>query len=518
VTAVQQAPRPKWRAAANGWSITAAIGAAFGLATTYSLLWPLQLALLAALVVRLHGLAPHASAAHGLAFGLGWFVCSLWWLFISMHVYGGMPSIMAALGVFAFSLYLALYAAFSAIIYSFSSLNLQQYRMIICPLLFAAAWSLGEWLRGVVFTGFPWNATGYGHIDGPLAGLAPWAGVDAVNFTAALIAALLAQAWQQRSKAAVAAALSAVALALVALAGLAGRAQWAVPAGELRVALIQGNIAQEEKFATHKLAEALQMHMNMVSQAEAELIVTPETAIPVLPRHLPPELLNDLRAHVRGKGAALLVGIPLEHVPGRYTNSVLGMTGSAGAAAASDYEYHKYHLVPFGEFIPFGFRWFVNMMNMPLGDFDRGAINQASFAVNGQRVAPTICYEDVFGGELRHRFANAASAPTMFANLTNLAWFGNTFAIDQHLAIARMRSLEFARPSIRATNTGATVVIDHLGKVTHALPRLTRGTLKATVTGTTGLTPYARWGSAWLITLCALTLIFGIALPRWRSA
>jgi apolipoprotein N-acyltransferase len=522
VDTLQQAPTHSspsqpWSTAALHYLLTGLIGAAFGLTTTYSFWWPLQPVLLAALVTRLHLSSPRSAALHGLTFGLGWFACSLWWLFISMHVYGGMPSPIAAAGVIAFSLYLGLYCALSAFIYLIIARHSLQYQAIVLPLLFASAWSLGEWLRGVVFTGFPWNATGYGHIDAPLAGLAAWAGVDAVNFAAAAIAALLALAWRQwasgtQRRSAVACLIAAA--AVLAVGALAGRVQWAAPAGELKVALIQGNIPQEEKFATNKLADALQMHMNMVAQAQGELIVTPETAIPVLPRQLPPALLDDLRKHVTGKGAVLLVGIPLENEPGRYTNSALGMT----AGSASDYQYHKHHLVPFGEFIPFGFRWFVNLMAIPLGDFDRGAINQPAFAVKGQRVAPTICYEDVFGSELRHRFANEATAPTMFANLTNLAWFGNTFAIDQHLAIARMRSLEFARPSIRSTNTGATVVIDHRGQITHAQPRFTRGTLNATVTGTTGLTPYARWGSSWLIVLSALLLILGIALPRLRSA
>ncbi len=114
------------------------------------------------------------------------------------------------------------------------------------------------------------------------------------------------------------------------------------------------------------------------------------------------------------------------------------------------------------------------MMRIPLGDFNRGAVGQASFEWKGQRLAPNICYEDLFGEELGARFADPALAPTIFVNVSNIAWFGNTVAIDQHLQISRMRALEFSRPMIRATNTGATVIIDHAGKVTHALERHTR--------------------------------------------
>ncbi|MFM7342965.1 MAG: nitrilase-related carbon-nitrogen hydrolase, partial [Betaproteobacteria bacterium] len=150
------------------------------------------------------------------------------------------------------------------------------------------------------------------------------------------------------------------------------------------------------------------------------------------------------------------------------------------------------HLVPFGEFIPPLFRWFVDLMNIPLGDFKRGAIGQVSFEWMGERLAPNICYEDLFGEELGARFADPAHAPTIFVNVSNIAWFGDTVAIDQHLQISRMRALEFGRPMVRATNTGATAVIDAQGRVTAMLPPHTRGTLEAAVQGSEGLTVYAR--------------------------
>ncbi|MBU6437561.1 MAG: apolipoprotein N-acyltransferase, partial [Betaproteobacteria bacterium] len=308
-----------------------------------------------------------------------------------------------------------------------------------------------------------------------------------------------------------------VALALAAMLGggaALSQVQWSVPHGApITVALIQGNIPQEEKFAQDHLARNLDTHLRLIAQARGDLIVTPETAIPVLPQQLPPDVLPALAAHLQSTGSAALVGIPLERGPGQYTNSVIGMGGEPL------YRYDKHHLVPFGEFIPWGFHWFVRLMNIPLGDFERGALDQPSFVVKGQRVAPTICYEDVFGDELRARFADATQAPTLIANLTNLAWFGNTVAIAQHLQIARMRSIEFARPSIRATNTGATAVIDAQGRVTHALTPWTRGTLEATVQGRSGLTPYARYGDAWLwAVLLGLVAAVAVGWRRRRNA
>ena len=171
------------------------------------------------------------------------------------------------------------------------------------------------------------------------------------------------------------------------------------------------------------------------------------------------------------------------------------MLGFAPGQAAP-YRYDKHHLVPFGEFVPPFFRWFTERMNIPLGDFSRGGLAQAPFAWHGERIAPNICYEDLFGEELGTHFAQPENAPTVFVNLSNIGWFGNTLAIDQHLVISRMRTLEFERPMVRATNTGATAIIDHRGVVTHQLERHMRGMLKGAVQGRSGaVTPYAAWVS-----------------------
>jgi apolipoprotein N-acyltransferase len=273
----------------------------------------------------------------------------------------------------------------------------------------------------------------------------------------------------------------------------------APPPGLLSVALLQGNIAQEEKFQGGSgVATALAWYGAQLRDAKATLVVAPETALPLLPQQLPEGYLQALQARFAKGEQAALIGLPLGSYEAGYTNSVIGLKPAAAAAPASapnsaGYSYSKHHLVPFGEFIPWGFRWFTRLMNIPLGDFNRGAVGQASFDWQGQRLAPNICYEDLFGEELGARFVDAALAPTIFVNVSNIAWFGNSVAIDQHLQISRMRALEFDRPMIRATNTGATVIIDHRGEVTHALPRYTRGVLAGEVQGRSGITPYAWW-------------------------
>jgi apolipoprotein N-acyltransferase len=154
---------------------------------------------------------------------------------------------------------------------------------------------------------------------------------------------------------------------------------------------------------------------------------------------------------------------------------------------------------------------------MPLGDFNRGPLVAPSFAVKGERVAPNICYEDLFGEELAARFGAEGDAPTVLANVSNIAWFGESVAIDQHLQISRMRSLELQRPMIRATNTGATVIIDHLGKVTRWLAPHTRGVLEGPVQGRSGLTPFAWWaGRFGLWPPLGLASVI-VALAVWRG-
>jgi apolipoprotein N-acyltransferase len=283
------------------------------------------------------------------------------------------------------------------------------------------------------------------------------------------------------------------------------------------VALLQTNVAQDEKFSAERLPESLAWVARGLVEAEAELVVAPETAVPLLPGQLEefaPGYWQMLQQHFSGSSTtgprAALVGVPLGDFERGYTNSVAGLT--ARPSGTAEYRYDKHHLVPFGEFIPTGFRWFTQMMNIPLGDFSRGGLQQPSFAVRGQRVAPNICYEDLFGEELAQRFADPATAPTVMANLSNIGWFGNTIAIPQHLNISRLRTLELQRPMLRATNTGATAVVDHRGVVTAQMAPHTRGVLNAGVQGREGLTPFAWWASRFgLAPLLGLALLLGAA-------
>jgi apolipoprotein N-acyltransferase len=489
----------------------AVLGALFSLPFVQTQLWWLHFLGIGLLAWRTGAAPPARSALLGLAFGAGWLAAGTWWLFISLHRYGGLAAPLAVLAVALLSLALSAYLAAAMALFA----RLRRGVAWADALLFAALWMAAELARGVLFTGFPWVATGYGQLDGPLAALAPWIGVYGIGFVAAACAALPAAPslpWPRRALAAGAAG------AVVLAAPLAAR-DFTTSSGRLAVTLIQTNVAQDEKFAPERLPAALEWLSASLQSARGPLVIAPETAIPLLPDQLGPEAWARLTAPFRDGDKGLLVGLPLGSFEAGYTNSVAGLSARSAALPGGFYRYDKRHLVPFGEMIPPGFRWFVDLMDIPLGDFARGPAVPPSFAYAGQRIGPNICFEDLFGEELARRFSDPAQAPTLLANVSNIGWFGNTIAVPQHLHITRMRTLELQRPMLRATNTGATAVVDHRGRVIAALEPFTRGTLDAVVEGRAGLTPFARWAAAFgLAPLALFGLMVLAATARWRRA
>ena len=502
------------------WARIGAIGVAAlaGLAQAASLalpgtgqpVWWLQCVSMVVLAGLLHRLRPtwRQGALLGFAFTLAWLCGTFWWLFISLHTYGGLAAPLAVAAVVALAAFLAIYYAFALGLFSL----LAPANKALAAMLFAALWLLAELLRGTWFTGFPWGAGGYAHVQGPLSSLPRVVGVYGVGAISAGLAMALVQCrWRDlrhwRTWV--------VALVLLGAGGFAWvQRHCAVelchtpaqaPKAPLKLALLQGNIPQDEKFEQGSgVPLALAWYAEQLRGEAASLVVAPETAIPLLPQQLIPGYLEGLQARYTQGDQAALLGIPLGNAREGYTNSVLGWRPAAGAAPEPAYAYHKHHLVPFGEFIPPLFKWFTEMLNIPLGDFNRGTVGQPSFEWQGQRIAPNICYEDLFGEELAARFSDPAQAPTVLVNFSNIGWFGNTLAVDQHLQISRMRALELERPMVRATNTGATVIIDHRGVVTHALERFSRGVLRGEVhgrglgvSGDAGITPFAWWASRW---------------------
>lgn len=485
-------------------ALAAGLGHALALASPWNgqPQWWLQLLSLGALVGLVETAASvRAAAWRAFGFALAWLAGTFWWLFISLHVYGGLPSVLAVLAVGGLAAVLALYYVGAAALARYCALRHPVWR----ALLWAALWLLAELCRGVLFTGFPWGAAGYAHVDGPFAVFAPWIGVYGITAVAAFVAALLAACVTAAPVGRIGAG-----AALLVVAGLSAVLHWRDPVDAdpvlsppLTVSLLQGNIPQDEKFQPGAgIEQSLLWYGQQLDRARSPLVVAPETALPLLPEQLPTGYWDALRARFATGGQTALIGMPTGDMTLGYVNAAVGF--QPGQAAL--YEYAKHHLVPFGEFIPPLFRWFTEMMNIPLGDFRRGDVGQASMALGQHRLAPNICYEDLFGEELGARFGDPAQAPTIFVNMSNIAWFGDSIAIDQHLAISRMRSLEFRRPMLRATNTGATAIIDAQGRVTYALARLTRGVLTGEVQGRSDITPFAWWVSR-----------YGLA-PLWGGA
>ena len=441
---------------------------------------------------------------------------TFWWLYISMHFFGGLPAPLAVLAVIALAAALGLYYALAGALMAW----LAPGGAVARAALFAAAWLLAEIARVQVFTGFPWGEGGYAHIDGWAQPLAGWVGVHGLTLAAAFAAALLAtclSALQAGRGLQAGMATAALLIACLLVSQLPAAYAPAPQRAPLSVTLVQGNISQDQKFqAGTGVRDALTYYAEQLQLAKTSLIVLPETALPLLPAQLPTGYWDAIEQRFASGQQAALIGLPIGSATEGYSNAVIGLKPGAPA-----YRYEKHHLVPFGEFVPPFFQWFIRMMNIPLGNFNRGPLVQSALEWQGERLAPNICYEDLFGEEIGAQFKDAARAPTVLVNVSNIAWFGNTVAIDQHLNISRMRALEFARPMLRATNTGATVVIDAQGRVTHALERHTRGALVAQVQGADGLTLYARWVSRFGLTpwwLLGGSVLLIAALARWRTS
>lgn len=472
------------------WVAAAAVLAA-GLLHTASFaptgFWWAQVAALALLFSLAASATPRRAALWGALFGWSWLASGLWWLHISMHQFGGIPWVLAALAV-------ALLAAFLS---GYYALALGLTARFITPgrwrlLALVPAWLLAELARATWFSGFPWIASGYAHTVGPLAGWAPWVGVYGISALAALAAAgvvLLRQgAW-----------LPAAPALLLPLAGLLLPQDFTTSTGQVSLSLVQPSIPQDQKFDPARFAANLDILAQLIESARGQVVITPESVLPVPLAELDRDTLQRLSRPDR----PALLGSFLGNASEGYVNSVV--------ALGTDYDYGKRHLLPFGEVIPPGFGWLVRAMGIPMDDQARGQ-HQRPWAVAGQRLRPLICYEDLFGEDIVQSAVGPAAA-TVFVNVSNLAWFGTVMIQDQHLQFSQMRALEFQRPVVRSTNTGATAAVDHRGRITARMAALDRGVLEAQVDGRSGSTPYARWLAAlglwplWALALLTLAVV-----------
>ncbi len=449
--------------------------------------------------------APRDAARTGFWFGAALFGAGTWWIYTAIHDFGQAP---AWLAIFLLAALLAIKGTY----YALTGYVLVRLAPDPSParslLLIPAGWTLMEWLRGWLFTGFPWLQLGYSQSDSPLAALATIGGVHLVTLATAITAGAVIVLFHQRERGR----LAAVALAAVLWSGgylLTGH-EWTKPSGgPIRIALLQGAIPQDEKWLAENRAATLDKYRALNREAlGARIIVWPESAIPVL-AHEAKVYLAAIRRESEAQGSDVMIGLlRFDLETGDIRNGLYSMS------AAGDGWYFKRRLVPFGEFfpVPKSVRKWMRLHSLPYYDMTPGDEDQPPLEAGGERLAATICYEDAYGSD------ELAVLPrsTLLVNVTNNAWFGDSSAPHQQLQMARFRALEAGRWLMRATSNGITAVIGPDGAVTARIPQFKPGVLKSTVQPRTGLTPYARTGN-WPVLSLAFLLLLAFAIARLRA-
>jgi apolipoprotein N-acyltransferase len=449
---------------------------------------------------------PREGLLIGWAFGIGLMGFGIYWIRISLGQYGNMAPWLAHLMTFLLVAAMALYYGIAGALVS----RLRKGPAWIGPLLaFPAAWVLTEWLRGWLFTGFPWLAIGYTQIDAPLAGLAPVLGVYGISLTVALCAGLLWTFVRQPGRARYAALSGFILVWLTATA--LGRIEWTEPAGEgFRATVVQANIPQSMKWNPDERIASLRAYLELTRESwDSELVVWPETAVPDFLHRVRKALIEPLAEEARQQDAELVIGIPVMDLQARaYFNGMISL-------GTADDSYRKRHLVPFGELIPFR-DWLgplARAFDVPMSDFSAGEAPRPLLRVGDRLAGASICYEDAFPAEVKEALPEAA----YLINISNDAWFGDSLAPHQHLEMARMRALENERWLVRATNTGISAIIDHRGRIVGILPSFERGTFSAEVQPRRGATPFDHLGNGLAVGLALCMLAAAVAFARRRK-
>lgn len=448
-------------------------------------------------------------------FGLISYAAQFYWVHTALHDISGLPNLYALPLTLLLPAYLALYPAACFWLLEKSALARPWRIGLLLPLL----WTLTEFARERALTGFGWGALGYSQIAdfSPLAGFAPVGGLHLVTLACALSGAWLflllhKHSWRQRL---------CYAFLLGTLFGggwLLRHTPFTTPNGSSNsVALAQGNIAQTLKWQPEQLPATIQNYYEQVARTHADIIILPETALPLMRQDLQtfhPGILDQFAYEAQRNGSALALGMAQYNTERTgYLNAVLNLSRYHPDRPDDIPYYAKNHLVPFGEYkpLPALTEPLYKMMNMPLADFDRGGTNQAPLELAGQKVAFNICYEDSFGDEL----IASAKQSSLLANVSNMAWYGQSNAMFQHLQQSQTRALELGRYMVRATNTGATAIINPQGRILAAAEADTRTVLQGTIQGYQGQTPFMRMGGSLIfIGICLAGAVVLLLLGR----
>lgn len=481
----------------TSWSIylqSLMLGAISTLAFAPFNLWPIAILTLTGLIVLIAGKKIRQAALVAFYWGFGFFATGISWVYVSIASFGGLPTIANLIIISLLIAYLALYPTLFAFLSAKLSPNLSKFNYFCTiPCLF----TLTEWLRGYLFTGFPWLWLGYSQTDGPLACLAPIIGSLGISFILALLSSSCAYSWLNWRKNRAKPILLALLLGTIFIVTtLVKNINWVTPSNkETSIALVQANVAQAEKWKSKNFWSILDKYLELTSNLKADLIIWPETAIPAKEQQVQ-YILKDLDNALQVSKQSLITGL-IDYNNKNYYNQIISIgfnenNNKYNYPAAR--KYTKQHLLPFGEYLPFKkfFSALSPFFEQAIANFSSRKNKTTNLKAANLNLATAICYEIIFSSELR-----AQILPTTDAILTvsNDTWFGNSLGPIQHMQIARMRALEFARPVIRATNNGISAIVAANGKITAQLPQFKLAVLTAKITPTHGLTPFSKWGN-----------------------
>ncbi len=437
-------------------------------------------------------------------FNFSMFVATVHWIYVSMDQFGGMPTIVNVSLIALFCSYLALFPSFALwLTFRLNFISKIMRYLLVLPVF----WLLMDMFRGWFLTGFPWAYLGYSHIDTPLIGFAPIFGVQGVTLAILLLCGALTLILQQQyNKIALA-----LIISLLLLGALLKSIRYTQLQSPINITLIQGNIDQHKKWEPGNLYTSLFKYLNLsnIKDKKQELIIWPESAIAALELEIQPAL-QSISADLQEKNKTLLTGIiEYNQQTKQYFNSIitLGKQPSGDSySEKSTARYRKSHLLPIGEFVPFE-KWLRPLapyFNLPMSSFSPGHTVQPNLRYAQTNLIATLCYEITFPELLRK---NIHEDTGVILTLSNDAWFDFSIGPAQHLQIARMRAIEFARPLLRSTNTGITAIYNRFGQEKGRLKAHQAGALQLKIRPAIGDTPYQSFGSLFLNIYCFIVLL-----------
>ncbi len=451
----------------------------------------------------------------GWAFGFGFFVAGLHWIVYPLLVDAGRFAWMIPFALVFLPGGLALFVGAATL--GATMLGWQGAFRIVS---LAVTWTLAEWLRGHILTGFPWHLVGYAWVEvGPLLRASAYLGVygmSLVTVFAAAAPAAFAPGPSDGRGASWPAVLAVATIAGLAVVGGLRTNIAPLPIEPVRLRIIQANIPQALKWNRDERERNILRHIQLSRSPGHEtrdLVLWPETAstFPVTSG----DAVARILARTLSGSTKLIAGAPRVTGAGdsfRAFNSMVALDAAADVVA----NYDKHHLVPFGEYLPlrsllarFGIDKMVQ--GSPV-DFSPGGGARTVYLDGIPGFSPLICYEAIFPAAV----VDAIDRPGWLLSLTNDAWFGPNAGPAQHFAMARMRAAEEGLPLVRAANTGISAVVDAHGRVQDRLYTGTHGVIDADLPPRLPPTPYGRFGDVIVFTLLAFGIL-AVGVRRRRS-